>query len=326
LNKLTGQKATPSPSAVSVIIPVRNCAETISRSLESVLEQDFTDYEIIVVDDGSTDGTREVVEKFGERIRLFRQEGRGAAAARNRAIGESRGRYLAFLDADDTWLPGKLSLQYEYLEAHPTVGLVYSDLATFDSGGELSSSYDSHHRKIHQGMVFDKLFLKNFIGTITVMARRECFDRAGLFPESFTHSSDWHQWLRIAMYYPVGYLDKPLARYRWSASSLTSRMEAPYPSRIEVIKDMQRIFPEYFRRRRFLYRRALAGCLFRYGYANFHQGDEKAAALQFLRALKNNPLLFKPYIYLLIISFPPAIRAKLLKLKRILGLHFMPAE
>jgi len=312
--------------AVSVIIPVRNCADTIRESLQSVFDQDFSDYEIIVVDDGSTDKTMDILSSFADRIKILRQQGRGAASARNLAINHSRGRYLAFLDADDSWFPSKLFLQYDYLEKHPEIGLVYSDLSTFNKAGECSSSYDSHHRKVYQGRVFAELLLKNFIGTITVVARRECFDKVGLFPEEFTHSSDWHQWLRIARYYPIGYINIPLAHYRWSESSLTSRMEVPYPSRLRVLKDMRRIFPDYFRKHPSLFRRAISGGAFRYGYALFKNKDKRAAAVQFKYSLKNNPIQWKSYLFLLGLSIPPSVMRGLVMIKRKMKLRFMPAE
>ena len=117
---------------VSIIIPAYNTAPTLPRAIDSVLGQTFSDYEILVVDDGSKDDVNAAVAPYGERVRLIRQNNAGASAARNNGARHARGRYLAFLDADDYWLPGKLSRVAEEFEKHPDTGMVYHGLRQFN--------------------------------------------------------------------------------------------------------------------------------------------------------------------------------------------------
>ncbi len=310
---------------ISVIIPAHNSGDQLANALESVFAQTFRRFEVVVVDDGSTDDTPEIAGKF-PRVRVIRQVCRGPAAARNTGLAHSTAPLVAFLDADDLWMPEKLDIQYRYLQAHPEVGLVYSDLATFDQNGVLSESYDTRHRRIYEGEVFDRLLLKNFIGTITVMTRRCCFDRAGIFDETLARSSDWHQWLRIAFYYKIGYINRPLAKYRWNPGSVSYDSVRAYPDRLRVIDDIVTRFPEYFASRKLLLRRARGGCLFRYGYMLFHAGRSREAAAKLAAAAAQAPWLWKAYLYLLGLLLPGTVRRRLTDIKIRTGLRLMPSE
>lgn len=128
---------------VSVIMPVHNGAQFLREAIESALAQDYTPVEIIVVDDGSTDATPQILASFGSRIRHIRQTNSGAAAARNAALQASRGEYLAFLDADDLWLPQKLRVQIDYLGSHPDVDLVASSWKVLSETADAVTLRDS---------------------------------------------------------------------------------------------------------------------------------------------------------------------------------------
>lgn len=136
--------------------------------LQHIPDQTFRDYELIVVDDGSIDGTEEVVKRYGDQIKYLRQENRGPGPAKNTGIKNSRGPLIATLDADDKWLPDKLEIQVEYMRSHPQTGLVYGNVSTFDDRGVITEAYDGTHRKVYQGEVFDQLLLQNFISSITI--------------------------------------------------------------------------------------------------------------------------------------------------------------
>ena len=198
---------------VTVIIPTYNYAHFLPEAIQSVLSQTFTDYEIIVVDDGSTDNTRSVVAQFDERVRYVYQENSGPNVARNAGIRESQGRYIAFLDADDKWLPDKLTLQVPLLEANQLVGLVYAGMYLFDSETDAVIGYHPLER-CQRGQVLRQLYLDQFVPAPTPVVRREVFDSVGSFDEHRVTSDDWDLWLRIASVYWFDFVPKPLALYR----------------------------------------------------------------------------------------------------------------
>lgn len=316
----------PAPPGISVIIPAYNCAGYLPEAIESVLAQTLEDYELIVVDDGSTDGTEKVVKRYGDRVRYLRQENRGPGAAKNLGIRNCRGSLIATLDADDKWRPEKLAIQYEYMSSHPEVGLVYSDASSFDAKGIRTIAYNKNYRRVFQGMVFDRLILKNFIASITIMVRKECLDRVGLFPENFMISEDWHLWLRIAREYPIGYIDQPLAMYRLQEKSLTWDYPRAYPDRMRVLDEMAALYPDYFERNKRLISKARGGVLMRYGYALFHAGDYGNSRTALLGSIRKDPLQLKSYLYLAGLLVPPWLRIYITRVKSRLGIKFMPAE
>jgi glycosyltransferase involved in cell wall biosynthesis len=199
---------------VSVIIPCFNAAEFITETVRSVLEQSQSDLELIVVDDGSTDGSAGLVGAIGDpRLRLIRKVNAGVAAARNDALSLARGEFVAFLDADDLYLPGNLERKVEFLRRDPRFELVYSAESLFDSR---SGSVLGRTRG-RAGEALDDLleFRGNLIHSpSSVLARRRVLDEAGPFDPDLSTSADWELWTRIARITPFGYLDEPLVRYR----------------------------------------------------------------------------------------------------------------
>ena len=198
---------------VSVIIPTYNYGHYVAEAIQSVLEQTFQDFELIVVDDGSTDDTEQVVAQFGDALQYIYQHNRGYAAARNVAIQQSRGTILAFLDADDMWLPQKLAVQVDYFERHLEVGVVSASYYHIDAHGKVTGK--GPHTPQAQGWLFERLLTQgNFIAMPTVAIRRQCFETVGLFDESLKTTVDWDLWLRLSSTYPFGYIDQYLAQYR----------------------------------------------------------------------------------------------------------------
>ena len=311
---------------VSVIIPTYNCAQYLPGAIESVIAQTFRDYELIVVDDGSTDETAEVIKKYGDRIKYLYQENSGPGAAKNLGIKASGGSFVATLDADDRWQPQKIEIQYEYMRCHPEVGLVYANCSTFNKQGIVTEAYDGKHRIVYQGDIFDKLIVKNFIASITIMVRKECLDKVGLFPEDFMISEDWHLWLRIAKNYPIGYIDQPLAMYRWQKKSLTWDYAKSYPYRLRVLDEIKELFSDYFKTRKSLIRRAYSDLFMRYGYALYKSDDYKNAWGKFILSIYNSPFQYRSYLYLIGLLVPKKFRARIAWFKIKLGIRFMPAE
>ncbi|MFQ6048648.1 MAG: glycosyltransferase family 2 protein [Phycisphaerae bacterium] len=172
---------------VSVIIPTFNRLQWLGQALDSVAAQQFADYETVVVDDGSDDGTDQMIAARPEPIRYFWQPNQGAARARNRGIAEARGRFVAFLDSDDLWLPRYLQACVSLLRQKPDLAMVYCDFACVDADGR---PLKGHHKRQYAGDVIEQLFASIFIQTSCVTARRDVIVQAGGFGEHrFTEAS-----------------------------------------------------------------------------------------------------------------------------------------
>lgn len=210
---------------VSVVIPAYNAMAYLPETIATVLNQTYTDFEVIVVNDGSTDNTQEWVSQIEDsRVKLVSQENRGLAGARNRGIEESQGKYLAFLDADDLWSPTKLAQQFQVLDNHPEIGVVYTWVAYVDEQGKSTGRIVQNQQ---EGHIWQKLTESNLVECGSVaMVRRECFDRCGVFDRNLgSFVEDWDMWLRIANYYQFKVVKQPLVSYRQIASSASRNWE-----------------------------------------------------------------------------------------------------
>jgi len=240
--------ATRHMPVVSVIIPAHNSAAFIADAIAGVRAQTFTDHEIIVVDDGSTDDTDEVIRRFPE-VRSVRQSNHGVAAARNAGIALARGEFVCFLDADDLWRPQKLARQLHFMAAHPDVGLLFTDaeehgadvvekasiLATMTCGGAAT--------RVPIEDAFRKLLIENFIPTSTVMVRRSCLTASGPFDISLPNVEDRDMWLRLAAVVPVACLPEVTACKRSHGANISMRTELTLRSRIQVWQKARQRFP-----------------------------------------------------------------------------------
>ena len=192
----------------SVIIPAYNRKEMLKVAIESVLAQDFTDFELIVVDDGSTDGTKEMVKsKFGNKISYIYQKNRGPAAARNTGIKNSEGKFICFLDSDDRFRREKLSQAYLYIKKYPQYAIFHTQEVWYRRGKFLE------HKKKHQkpeGNVFTAALKICCVSISTAIIKREVFTKVGLFDESFPLCEDYEFWLRASAVYPIKLIPKVL--------------------------------------------------------------------------------------------------------------------
>ena len=193
--------------AVSVIIPAYNRSRFLEKAVESVLDQRFSDYELIIVDDGSTDDTASVVKKYGNSIRYIRQENRGPSAARNRGIEASRGNLVAFLDSDDWWHRDKLSVQTAAMNSAPKFFISHTEEIWYRGGKLLNPK--KKHRKL-SGEIFQKSLKICMVSMSTVMVRRYLFDLVGLFDEDLPCCEDYDFWLRVAVSHRFLLIDRPL--------------------------------------------------------------------------------------------------------------------
>lgn len=200
---------------VSVILPTYNRATLISRAIRSVLDQTWQDLELIIVDDGSTDNTRQTVEVFtDDRIRYVRlQQNGGAARARNKGISEANGRYIAFIDSDAVWKPDKTAKQMEVmLLCGESIAMVYSRVQALGAGGEKLSIWPPYDDEInYSGYLFDKLLVRNWIDASTMLIRTDCLNKIGGLMEGMRCLEDWELALRIAEKWEIVLVDEILA-------------------------------------------------------------------------------------------------------------------
>ncbi|MCU0592459.1 MAG: glycosyltransferase [Desulfobacterales bacterium] len=220
------------PPQVSVIIPTYNRAGCLREAVDSVLAQEFRGFELIVVDDGSRDETPQLLQPYGDSIRVLRQENRGVSAARNAGIAGSRGELIAFLDSDDLWLPGKLARQVEFFRQNPESLICQTEELWVKNGSRVNPG--RRHQK-RGGMIFEPSLELCLVSPSAVMLRRELFDRVGLFNERLPACEDYDLWLRVSCRYPVGLIETPLIVKRGGHADQLSRVPGLDRYRIESI-------------------------------------------------------------------------------------------
>ncbi len=207
---------------LSAIIPTYNYGIFLKDAVTSVLNQTVSDLELIVVDDGSTDKTTEVIDSIKDRrIHYHFQGNQGLAQARNTGIRLSSGKYLAFLDADDTWLPQKSAWQFQLFEQNPGAGLVYGSYRVVDIKGE---SLAVRNAEIVKANWLEKLVCGNYVAgsASTSMVRRDVFVKAGLFDPNLAACEDWDLWLRIARWYEIVGLNRVVSCIRLHEKNMTA--------------------------------------------------------------------------------------------------------
>ena len=318
-----------STPAVSVIIPTYNRADLLPRAIRSVVNQTFTDWEVIVVDDGSTDNTYSVVgpafqpvndrlesrshsefgEQLGSKLVVIRQANAGSSAARNRAIDVARGRFIAFLDSDDEYLPDKLERQVQLFDQCHDVGLVYCDYAYVDLEGRRHESvFDTisprgrsvARRRIAGDLYecgpefFDELIQEYFVATITGMVRSEVLSGASdcpiRFPVGLSYAEEWVFFLQVARRTRVGFVDRPLCLHHWTRGSLArTNVKRNLLGMAELLRQLSSRIPHLRAAHRRAIRRNLAHTALQLGYDYQRDGQFAEAAKWFWRAWINKP-------------------------------------
>jgi glycosyltransferase involved in cell wall biosynthesis len=229
---------------VSIVIPAYNAMKYLPETVASVFEQTYEDYEIIIVNDGSTDDIAHWVMEFNHpKIQLISQENQGLSGARNTGIQNAQGDYIALLDADDLWHPTKLEKQVKLMDQSPEAGLVYTWTALMDEGGQLTGRFFGAK---DEGKVWKKLIEVNIVGCGSVpLIRRTCFEQVGLFDRNLrSFVEDWDLWLRMAPYFDFKVVNEPLVYYRQLPSSASRNWEAMATSYQIVIEKNFKAAPE----------------------------------------------------------------------------------
>ncbi len=193
---------------VSVIIPTYNRLSMLKEAVASVLAQNFEDMELLVVDDGSTDGTAEEMKRYGGRVKLLQHlASKGVSAARNKGILHARGKYIAFLDSDDLWVKGKLKIQTAFLDDNPHYPLCYTDEIWIRKGKRVNPM--AKHAK-YSGWIFEKCLPLCIISPSSAMMKKTLFSKVGLFDEALSVCEDYDFWLRVSARFPIFFIDRKL--------------------------------------------------------------------------------------------------------------------
>lgn len=274
-------------ATVSVVTPTYNRARFLPDAIASILAQTYADLELIILDDGSVDDTREVLEPFlaDERVRYFYQENQGQSHARNRALGQASGDFVAFLDSDDVWSSDKLENQLAVFEAHPEVDIVHGDEALIDERGAVTSR---RNMKRYSGRITRYLLADNSVSITTALVKRRCFDEMGGFDTSIGVADDYELWLRFSARYLFYYEPGIVAFYRVMADQISSDKQRRFAANELIIK-------------RFLeqYDDVLSPAERRWGLARFYcrkaryfasVGERRKAVRSILIAYRNSPM------------------------------------
>ncbi|MDZ8080630.1 MAG: glycosyltransferase [Nostoc sp. DcaGUA01] len=227
---------------ISVIIPAYNGERTILETIASVRQQTFSDFELIIINDGSTDGTLELVNTVEDpRIKIFSYKNAGLPVARNRGISHATGEFITFIDADDLWTPDKLELQLAALQQHPEAGVAYSWTYYMDDKGE---AFHSSNTLSFEGNVFANLLLGNFLESgSNPLIRRQAIDSTGEFDSTLKYCEDWEYWLRLAVRWPFVVVPKQQIFYRQTSGAMSSKMEVVEKYHIIMIERAFQLAP-----------------------------------------------------------------------------------
>ena len=271
--------------AISAVIPTYNRAHFIGEAIESVLAQSRAVDEIIVVDDGSTDHTPEVLAGFGNRIRYIRQENAGPSAARNRGIQAAGGDYIAFQDSDDLWLPDKIAVQIGFLAANPDVDIVFGLMANFrslDDPLEAEIKNQAIRRQLEESNgriadMFSLLLIENIVPTPTVLLRRGCIDKVGAFDTRLKIAEDFDLWLRAAAVCKFGFVDQILLRRRRHEANLIDDRITRLSCRLSILERLEDRFPELVGKHGELLNRQISALNYDLGSLYFKNGKYRAA-------------------------------------------------
>jgi len=281
-------------TSISIVMPVLNRERYIAQAIESICRQTCRAYELIVVDDGSTDRTAEIVRSFAGRIdvkHVHHPRNLGITPSINDGLRRASGSFIAFLDHDDFWLPEFLETQLAHLNAHPDVGMVHSDFQTVDADGKIleHSVAQARNRTRPSGFVFRDLFMQSMICGNSVLVRKECFERLGLWDEGLRWA-DYHMWLRIARHYKIDYVDRVLTAYRQHSTQQTRSSTGQADNDPVAVQAIERLLAAYPEIRQELgervVNRRVASLYFEVAYRAFVQEEHANARVWVRRALR----------------------------------------
>ncbi len=301
---------------ISVIIPTYNSAKYICEAIDSVLCQSYSDYEIIVIDDGSTDDTKTIIETCYPAVKYFYKKNSGVSAARNLGISMAKGEFIAFLDADDRWLSQKLEKQTALFMEDETLGLVFTENSFFN-GLDISEFSADKKNRLMRGDIVKNIFLNSYVVTSTVMVRKSVFDHVGFFEEELSVAEDDNMWMRIGMKYGIALLDEQHAQYRITGGSLSSDFAAIVIGVTRHIEILRTRYPAmYARLGPLAIRKKYADLYFSEAYQDFNQGEYAASRFRFMDSYMNYPFRPKSLLYFLSTYLPSQMIERIKGIKR----------
>ena len=294
---------------VSVIIPAYNCERFVVEAVNSALEQDYAHREVIVVNDGSTDGTLQVLRGFGGMIRLIGQKNAGPPCARNAGLRAARGEYVAFLDADDVWSQGKLRAQVAHLETHPEVGTVFTGWKEWhpDSDGSFrrpdffsAPLGDVAVDAEHSGWLYNRLLFDCELLTTTVMLRASVARTVGEFDIGLWNGDDYDYWLRASRVAPISKLDCIGALYRVLPGSVSRKpreINFEHKVMLKALNQWGLVGPDGTETDERQMARRLEALVFRHAYEHLRRGDPRLALASFRNILRRHPGEARVWVY-----------------------------
>lgn len=289
---------------VGVIIPTYNQSKLLTEAVDSVLAQTFIGYEIIIIDDGSTDNTKQIIEEYLNKhpgkIRYLYQKNNGPAAARNYGIREANNAdYIAFLDHDDIWLPNKLEKQINFLKDSPGYVMCYTDAYEFNSD-EITkeNKLGKNNREKMSGIIFEKLLMGCFIFNSTVLIKRPALEELGGFDITLISSQDWDLWLRISQKYQIGFLDEVLMGYRRHSMNITNNTELNLKERHFILDKIIR-YADIPKKIRKIANKSHAKICFQGAEEYISKNNYSKGRSELIKSLKFNYLKIKPYLLLI---------------------------
>ena len=298
---------------VTVVIPTYNRKSLVCEALDSVLSQTYTDFEVIIVDDGSTDNTACMLSEYDDpRLYLIRQENQGQGPARNAGILAAKGNYIAFLDSDDLWIPVKLKAQVAFFDKYEKLEWVYSDAYAFDGETKEKLYIFSQKGRQYEGYIAHQLFMNDFIATSTVMVKRHVFEEIGLF-KHITKAQDWEMWLRIAARHHIRKVPHALTEYRIHKNMITQTQEPlfKFQCHTSVLEHAVVFAPEIYGS---LYQRAMASQCINTGGSLLVRSSVREARRMFINAIRHSPRVMKAYLLWAATLLDNRILGKLIKI------------
>lgn len=279
---------------VSVIIPAYNKAAFTVKTVESVLAQTYKNLEIIVVDDGSQDQTRDLLAPYQDKIHYIYKKNGGACSARNAGLKVANGRYVGFLDCDDLYLSDKIARSVAFLEQNPDFGFVHTGVHLIDAKDQIVGNF-SYAKATQLEWLAPFLIMQNFVSNPTVISRKDCFENVGNFDESIFTPADWDLWLRLSERYKAGFINAPLSQYRVTDNFIFNKLELSQKEELFVV---DKFFQRNSHLQSPLRKKALSELHLRYAQCHFLKDNYLRSKEEFILALKLAPFNLKAYALL----------------------------